>query len=142
MVEDNVAVQTPYRRGDMDMRESDNHILLVTLPAEPQLRPELALVRQKLARMEGKDLIVDFSRVEIITSASIGDLMLLQKMVSTWGGRLILCGMRLITKCILHTVGLDVCFEFAEDRSRAMNTLHEFRQAPVEASRADRKGPV
>ncbi len=125
----------------MDIRQLETHVLLVPLPGEPQLRPELALVRRNLAQMQGKHLIVDFSRVEIITSPSIGDLLLLQKVVSLWGGRLIFCSVRLVTKCILRTVGLDLCFEFAEDRSKALRALHEFREAPADTFRAGGQDP-
>jgi len=104
------------------------------LPCEPQLRPGLALVRQHLDRMRGKHLILDFTRVEIITSPSIGGLLLLRQVTSEWGGRLIFCSVRLVTKCILRTVGLDLCFEFAEDRSKALKALREPNETPAGAS--------
>ena len=119
----------------MDIRQLETDVLLVRLPGEPQLRPELALVRQNAAQMKGNHVIVDFSHVEIITSPSIGELMRLRQAVSTWGGRLIFYSVRLVTKCILRTVGLELCFEFAEDRSKALDALHEFREAPADASR-------
>lgn len=125
----------------MDIRQLEPDVLLVGLPGEPQLRPELALVRQNAARMEGNHVIVDFSRVEIITSVSIGELMRLQKAVSTWGGRLIFCSVRLVTKCILRTVGLELCFEFAENTARALTALQEFGEATTDTSRRGPGGP-
>ena len=122
----------------MDIRQLEPNVLLIPLPAEPQLRPELAAVRENLSRMEGNHLVVDFTRVEIITSPSIGCLLLLKETVSQWGGRLILCNLRLVTKCILRTVGLDLCFEFAADRSKALTLLNKVAETSAEPSHADR----
>ncbi|MGE5293967.1 MAG: hypothetical protein ACM3VT_04000 [Solirubrobacterales bacterium] len=124
----------------MNIRKLEPDVLYVSLPDEPQLRPELALVRHHLAEIQDKDLVVDFSRVEIITSASIGDLMLLHRLVTVGGGRVALCGMRLVTKCILRTVGVDVCFDFAEDSVKALKALHELREG-ADALRVDRQDP-
>ena len=116
----------------MNVRLLEPDVLLAPLPGEPQLMPELTLVRQNLA--PGQDLILDFARVEIITSPSIGSLLLLQRAVSQQGGRLIVCSVRLVTRCILRTVGLDMCFDFAEDRSKALKTLHRSRESRTDAS--------
>lgn len=116
----------------MDVQLLEPGVLLVPLPAEPQLTPELALVRQKFAA--GHDLILDFSRVEMITSPSIGGLLLLQRAVLQQGGRLIVCSVRLVTRCILRTAGLDMCFESAEDRSKALMRLHRSREPRTDAS--------
>jgi anti-anti-sigma regulatory factor len=124
----------------MSIRQLEPDVLYVSLPNEPQLRPELALVRHHLAGIQDKDLVVDFSRVEILMSVSIGDLMLLHRLVTAGGGRVVLCGMRLVTKCILRTVGVDVCFDFAEDSAKALKALHEFREG-ADASCVDRQNP-
>jgi len=117
----------------MESRLLEPNVLLVPLPAEPQLMPELALVRQNLA--PGQHLILDFLRVEMITSPTIGNLLLLQRAVARQGGRLILCSVRLVTRCILRTVGLDMCFEFAEDRSRALKLLHRSEEPRTDGLR-------
>jgi len=117
----------------MDIRQLERDTRLILLPAEPQLRREIAGVRRQLERMRGSHLIVDFSRVEIITSPSIGDLLLLQKVVLDRGGRMICCNLRFVTKCILRTVGLDLHFEFAEDKPKALQTLHQLAEAPAGA---------
>jgi anti-anti-sigma regulatory factor len=121
----------------MDIRQVEPNVLLLPLPGEPQLRPELALARETVSRMEGMHVVVDFTRVEIITSPTIGSLLLLKETVSQWGGRLILCNLRLVTKCILRTAGLDMCFEFAADKFTALKALHEFTGATTGSSRAD-----
>ncbi len=121
----------------MDIRQLEPNVLLVPLPGEPQLRAELAGMREKRDRIEGKHLVVDFPRVEIITSPSIGYLLLLKETASQWGGRLVLCNLRLVTKCIFRTVGLDMCFEFAADRDAALRALHEFEEPATDSLRVN-----
>jgi anti-anti-sigma factor len=113
--------QMPSRVKAMSMstRPLEPDILFALLPAEPQLQPELAVLRQLVAQAPGQHLIVDFSRVEIITSPSIGNLLLLRKTLSQQGRRLILCNVRMAAKCILRVAGLDSLFEFAADKADA-----------------------
>jgi anti-anti-sigma factor len=108
---------------DMDTRLLEPDVLYVFLPPEPQLRPEAALLRERVRQMRDVHLVLDLSRVEIITSPSIGSLLLLQRQLAQRDRRLVLCGARLATKCILRVAGLDSLLTFAEDKSEALLTL-------------------
>jgi anti-anti-sigma factor len=103
--------------------------LYVFLPPEPTLRPDLTLLRQRLPQGPDRHLILDLSRVEIITSPSIGNLLLLQRQLAQGGHRLILCSARLATRCIFRVAGLDTLLEFAEDKADALAAV---RQSAVE----------
>ncbi len=107
----------------MNTQRLDPNILFVVLPAEPQLRPELALIREDVSRTGGLHLVLDLSRVEVITSPSIGGLLLTQKVLAEQGCRLVLCNLRLATKCILRVAGLDTFFECARDKFGARDIL-------------------
>ena len=107
----------------MDTLLLEPDILYVCLPPEPLLRPELTLLREHLPQMGYKHLILDLSRVEIITSPSIGSLLLLQRQLAQRGHRLVLCGARLATRCIFQVAGLDAHLEFAEDKSEALTAV-------------------
>jgi anti-anti-sigma regulatory factor len=110
----------------MDARLVEPNVLLAFLPSEPLLQPELRLLGRHLSEREPLHLVMDMSRVEIITSPSIGGLLVLRKLQLERRGRLILCNLRLATKCILRVVGLDVAFEYVRDRSEALKALrHE-----------------
>lgn len=104
----------------MDARLLEPDVLYVLLPSEPQLRPELALLRQRVGESADVHLILDLSRIEIITSPSIGALLLLQRQLSQRGRNLVLCSARLATKCIFRVAGLDTLLDFAADRTEAM----------------------
>lgn len=113
----------------MNRRKLQSDTLFVLLPGEPQLRPELVSIRESASSGETMHMIFDFSRVEIITSPSIGSLLLLQKQLSEKGHRLILCKVHLATKCILRVAGLDAFFEFAVDKFEALDVLRAHERA-------------
>jgi anti-anti-sigma regulatory factor len=122
----------------MDAQQLEPDVLLVFLRPEPQLHAELTQLRQVVAQARSDHLILDFSRVEIITSASIGSLLLLKQTLSQQERRLILCNARLATRCILRVVGLDGFFGHVSNKSDALKALHRSRQPEVEALRGDR----
>jgi anti-anti-sigma factor len=100
-------------------------VLCASLAAEPRVQPELALLRKHLSEREPSHLIVDLSRVEILSSPGIGALLLLRQMQVERGSRLLLCNVALATKCILRVVGLDSVFDYAEDRTEALRALRQ-----------------
>lgn len=103
--------------------ESD--VLFVALPAEPQLGPELELLRERVAREPDLHLILDVSCVEIITSPSLGRLLLLRRLLTERRRRLILCNIRLATRCIFRVAGLDTFFEYARGQTEALNAVRQ-----------------
>lgn len=116
----------------MDIRHLESDILFTSLPAEPQLGPELALLRRSVLEAQDQHLIVDLSRVEIIMSPSIGGLLLLRRALSEHGRRLILCNVHLATRCILRVVGLDCLFEVTADRFGALTALRQSQDAQMD----------
>jgi anti-anti-sigma factor len=107
----------------MDMGPSEGRAWWVLLPAEPQLESELALLRNRIGEAGDVDLVLDLSRVETIYSPGLGILLSLHRLLSRSGRRLILCRARLATKCIFRIAGLDVIFDFAEDKTEALSIL-------------------
>ena len=114
---------------EMNSRLLEPDVLFVLLPPEPQLRPELVQLRE--AASQGKDthLILDLSCIEIITSPSIGSLLLLQRQLVQRDRRLVLCNPRLATKCIFRVAGLDAFFQLASDKNHALMLLRQPEQS-------------
>jgi len=115
----------------MDTQLLEADVLYVFLPPEPLLRPELTLLREHLPQVGDKHLVLDLSRVTVITSPSIGNVLLLQKQLARQGRRLILCDVHLATRCIFRVAGLDTHLEFAENKSEALTVI----QRPAVESR-------
>jgi anti-sigma B factor antagonist len=70
---------------------------------------------------EGKPiaLIVDLANVEMVSSAMLGKLILLQRRIDSSGGRLCLCGLRPALQDVLRTTNLERLFRVARDRREA-----------------------
>ena len=117
----------------MDIRLLDPNILFAFLPAEPLVQPELRLLWKHVSESQPLHLVIDLSRVEIITSPSIGTLLLLRQLQSERNVRLLLCKPRLATRCILRVVGLESVFDYANDKSEALKILRQWRGSPAES---------
>ena len=88
--------------------------MVVDLPLkELQIADELKQVNEIISKNPDCDVIINFSRVEILTSSSLSNLLILRKLLTVRGRRLVLCNLSVITKCIFKVAGLDAVFEFA-----------------------------
>lgn len=112
----------------MTIRDLSDDVLLVVLPKEPKLRDELAAVNELVSKECTRHVILDLSHVEILTSSSISNLMLLHNLLSEHGRELILSAVSLPTKGILRTVGLDAIFHFANGQSAALAAIKDAEQ--------------
>ena len=111
-------------------RLSDD-VLLVVLSKEPQLRNQLADLNETISTASPCDVIIDLCLVEIITSSSISNLMILRHVLFERGRKLVLCNVALPTKGVFSTVGLENLFHFAPDRSSAVAIIESTKQTTI-----------
>lgn len=110
----------------MAVENSLEGIVTVDLHPEPNTGTELATVAS-LVRLRGDcDVVVDFSDVDIVTSASLSKLLQLRKLLAGNGHQLILCGMSAETESIFKVTALDRVFEFAEDKCAALTAIKTY----------------
>lgn len=102
-------------------------VLLVTLPREPHLGPELDEMTEIVSEGCNHDVIVDFSDVGMLTSQSICALMILDKYLSSFGRQLVFCNASAEIKHIFGRTGLVSVFTFADDEYAALQAV---RQSP------------
>lgn len=109
----------------MGIKNLSKDILLVVLPSKsPRIAQELKAVNEAVSKKKGNhDVVIDFSRVEIINSSNISNLLILHNLLQNSGHRLILCNVATVTKCIFVVAGLDVVFEFVDDKPAALVTV-------------------
>ena len=107
----------------MGIRNFNEDVLLVVLPPEPQMTGELQALNESIFENSEFDVIIDLSRVELIGSASISNMLLLNDRLVRCGHKLVFCGLRFTAKCLFATLELDRLFQFAEDRFEALATL-------------------
>lgn len=107
----------------MRIQNLSENAVLVTLPEEPHVSGELITVNEIVSNKSDCDVVIDFSRVEILTSSSICNLMILHKLLHEGGRRLIFCNVAFPTRCIFRVVGLDEVFEVVDDKFAALESL-------------------
>ncbi len=105
----------------MGIQNLSEDVLVVELPSkEPKIANELKAINETVSNKRDCDVIIDFSGVEIITSSSISNLLILRNLMFEHGRRLILCNIAVVTTCIFTVAGLNEIFDFADDQSTAL----------------------
>jgi anti-anti-sigma factor len=91
--------------------------IVVELTPEPEMAGELKGVTEEVRKRSGCDVVVDFSKADIVNSSSLAELLRLHKLLVAYGRRLVLCSVGPMTRRIFTVTALDQIFEFADDRS-------------------------
>jgi anti-anti-sigma regulatory factor len=108
----------------METQDWASQTLVIALPAQPHLGDELETAIKK-ASVAGQNTIVDFSLVEIMSSATICSLMILERLLNSADRQLILCCVAPNIMGIFERVGLQGLFVFANDEPAARKWLEE-----------------
>jgi anti-anti-sigma regulatory factor len=99
-------------------------ILCVELPSAGSLiADELNTLNEMVSENCTCHVIIDFFRVEVLNSWNISTLLALRSLLSEGNRQLILCGVRVVTKCIFSVAGFRNEFIFAENRNAALAML-------------------
>ena len=107
----------------MGIQNWSEDIMLVDVPAEPEMGDELKTVTQIVRDRGDCDVVMDMSSVDIVTSSSLSKLLKLRKMLGDCGHRLVLCSVAPATKGIFTVTGLDGIFEVTDDKFVALAGL-------------------
>ncbi len=108
----------------MGIRNITEDVILVDLPKEGQRRSdELKAVNEVVSNKNDSDVLMDFSRVEILNSWNISNLLILQNLLSESGHKLVLFGVSTVTKCIFVVAGLSAAFTFTENKAAALEAV-------------------
>ncbi len=107
----------------MAIEKLSDEVILVVLAKEPQLRHELEAINETISDDGDCDVVVDFAGVEILTSSSISNLVILRNLLRERGRKLVLCNVALATRGLFHVVGLEGFFDYADDKFAALASL-------------------
>ena len=107
----------------MGIQNWSDDIVVVDLPAEPQLGEELKNVIS-IARERGDcEVVLDFSEVDIVTSSSLSKLLKLRKLLGDCGQKMIMSNVAPATKGIFTVTGIDTVFDIVDDKFIALASL-------------------
>ncbi len=101
---------------------SDN-IIVIELPPEPDLRAELDRAMEIIQAKCTSDVIMDFSKVDIMTSMSLSGFLKVREAICEASRRLIFCNAKPITKDIFKVTCFDGVFEFTDNLDQAVEIL-------------------
>ena len=105
----------------MGIQDELENVIYVELPSGGiQIGDELKALNDVVTNRDDCDVIVDFSKVEIINSSNISKLLILRGLLQDKGRQLIFCGMSTVTRCIFVVAGLAEVFVFIDDKSDAL----------------------
>ena len=107
----------------MAIQDYSDNIILVELPAEPQIRQELDKTIEIVRQRTDCDVVADLSNVDIMTSLSLSGFLQLHKLLVDSGHRMVLYNAAPITKDIFRVTCFDGIFEFIDDKSDALASL-------------------
>ncbi len=109
----------------MGIQFFSDRILIVSLPAQPQQSDEFQALNGMFAEAVDRDVVMDFSDVEMLTSESICGLLILAKLLSGAGHEFILCSVPPAINDIFGRTGLLSVFEFAETQAEALGRVQD-----------------
>ena len=109
----------------MGIQNFSEDVLLITLPEQPQHGEEIDIVNKLLSNSVDFDVLVDFSKVEMLTSGSICGLMILDKLLRGSGHKLVLFNLPSAIKQIFVRTGLITVFDLADDEFDAQQHIQD-----------------
>jgi anti-anti-sigma factor len=115
----------------MGIQNFSEDVLYVTLPQHPHMGPELESINEMAGNSDGHDVVIDFTKVKILTSASVCSLMILRQLQNSLGRQLVLCGIPAQVRNIFAVTGLEGLFVFAEDKFGALESMHKLPYSPA-----------
>jgi len=113
------------------------NVLLITLPEQPQRGDELEKVKRVLSEELNCNVVVDFSRVQMLTSETLCDLITLDRSLKEFGRLLVLCNVPskieriFIRNGMVYSKGLKTVFEFAKDELAALQRIRSESHLPI-----------
>ncbi len=105
------------------IHELSDECLFVGLTDYAMLGKELKTVNETLRENPNRDVIMDFSKVYMLTSSNLSNLMILRRLLEENGRRLVLCNVSFQIKCEFTVCGLREIFDFADDKFEALAVL-------------------
>lgn len=115
----------------MGIQNYSERVLLITLPEQPRQGDELEEVTRILSEEVDRDVVVDFSSVRMLTSETLCNLVMLDRLLRKSGHLLVLCNVSAEIKHIFVRTGLVAVFEFAKDESAALHCVRNGAGLPA-----------
>ncbi|MHC4508359.1 MAG: STAS domain-containing protein [Planctomycetota bacterium] len=111
----------------MPIANLSEDVLLIALPEQPQNTDELDEVNKMFGDSVDRDVIVDLSMVQMLTSGTICSLIILDRLLRGAGHQLVLFNVPSPVKKVFVRTDLLTVFEFAHDEAAALEQVRSRR---------------
>lgn len=116
----------------MGIQNYSEDIIQVNLPEQPQHGQEIDVVNKMLSDSVDFDVMVNFSKVEMLTSETICGLMILSKLLKGSGRKLVLYNLPSSIKQIFVRTGLLTVFDLVDDEFAAIEHIQDKNSSMAE----------
>ena len=123
----------------MSIQTGLEDVIVVDLPRELEGHGELQTVVETVRQRGACDVIIDFSKVDVVGSLTFSRLLELRWVLRGLGHKLVLCSVAPETRGVFAIVQLDRLFDFVEDKTAALASLQGY--VPVRVATQSRTGP-
>ncbi len=107
------------------IHELSDDCVFVILTDYTSMGKELQIINDTLQDSPDRNVIIDFSKVQMLTSSHLSNLMILRDLLERNGRKLLLCHVSFQIKCEFTVSGLRDVFDFADDKYAAMAVLEK-----------------
>ena len=107
----------------MDSQNFYEDVLFISLPEYPQHGDEIDTINKMLSNSVDRDVVIDFSKVKMLTSENICGLMILDKLLRGSQHQLVLCYVSSVIRQIFERTGLVTVFNFATNEHEAIQLI-------------------
>jgi len=114
----------------MGIKNLSEDLILVEVPSDGSRRADELKNINEIISKQACNVIIDFSKAEIINSWNISNLLILRSMLQDAERQLILCNVSTVTKCIFVVAGLCEMFVFVDDKTDALAAIGE-KDSPI-----------
>ncbi len=111
----------------MSIEHWSDNVILVNLAKQPETADELIDVAELACTRGNCDVVIDCSKVEVMTALSRSKLISLRKSLACLGHRLVLCNPSENAREMINSSGLADTLRFADDKCAALTCV----QLPV-----------
>ncbi len=125
----------------MSVQTGLDDVIVVDLPRELEGHSELQTVVETVRHTGGRDVIVDFSTVDVVGSMTFSRLLELRRVLRQMGHKLVLCSLAPQTRGVFATVQLDRLFDFVKDKTAALASLQSCARSCVTEQSRTRPSP-
>ncbi|MFA5553524.1 MAG: hypothetical protein WDA68_03070 [Phycisphaerae bacterium] len=108
----------------MATSELTENYLFIILSRNPAQSEDLQKINLEMSSTPDRDVILDFSLVQVITSAMVSNLLILRGLLQAANRKLVICNISFLNKCVFTVCGLQEQFYFAANKEAALEILN------------------